>query len=332
MKELQPIDVIGDIHGHLGALNKLGYFLGYNVTGGWSHRQNRILVFVGDLVDRGPDSLGVVRLVMGLVKAGRAVCLMGNHEYNLVGYNLGIEKAKASNRRTVEDVDKRRGEWQQPLEFLQGLPLGIDLPGLRIIHAVWHNRCVEGCRRFLAPISPSMSEGAAAWLWKHAVLGSPFDDKGLPPNLPSNQAVPPGKDSYHEVLIKGFEIEAPEPFMDIDNKERFLLRAMWWDPDDDHSDQIPTDKLTIFGHYWNLPPIHGVNSAVVPRWWSGHPYLRAWQVARAEKVSSEGLADAGPERFVCVDYNGFSEGMKDWERGCVGAYRWPEHQVAWAHT
>ena len=44
------------------------------------HPAGRTAVFVGDLVDRGPDSPGVLRLVMGMVEAGHALCVPGNHE------------------------------------------------------------------------------------------------------------------------------------------------------------------------------------------------------------------------------------------------------------
>ncbi|MBN3585789.1 metallophosphoesterase, partial [Algoriphagus aestuarii] len=43
----------------------------------------RTAVFVGDLVDRGPDSPGVLRLVMGMVADGDALCVAGNHEDRL---------------------------------------------------------------------------------------------------------------------------------------------------------------------------------------------------------------------------------------------------------
>ncbi|MFI6481999.1 polynucleotide kinase-phosphatase [Nonomuraea sp. NPDC050663] len=48
------------------------------------HPDGRTAVFVGDLVDRGPDTPGVLRLVMSMVEAGRAICVAGNHEQKLV--------------------------------------------------------------------------------------------------------------------------------------------------------------------------------------------------------------------------------------------------------
>jgi hypothetical protein len=77
-----PIDVVGDVHGELGALRRLLGRLGYARDG--AHPEGRRLAFVGDLVDRGPDTPGVLALVRRLVEAGRAQCVLGNHEFNVL--------------------------------------------------------------------------------------------------------------------------------------------------------------------------------------------------------------------------------------------------------
>ncbi len=85
-----PFDVIGDVHGCRAELEslleKLGYTLAYDDgrAVGAHHPAGRRAVFVGDLVDRGPDTPGVLRLVMGMVAAGDAYCVSGNHEAKLV--------------------------------------------------------------------------------------------------------------------------------------------------------------------------------------------------------------------------------------------------------
>ena len=77
-----PFDIIGDVHGCLDELRMLLARLGYLDDG--THPQGRTAVFVGDLVDRGPDSPGVLKLVMGMVSRGTALCVAGNHEAKLV--------------------------------------------------------------------------------------------------------------------------------------------------------------------------------------------------------------------------------------------------------
>jgi protein phosphatase len=86
--ERGPFDIIGDIHGCLDETLELLTCLGYQVAANdghytVSHSEGRKVVFVGDLVDRGPQSPGVVRLVMDAVSAGVAFCVAGNHDNKL---------------------------------------------------------------------------------------------------------------------------------------------------------------------------------------------------------------------------------------------------------
>ncbi|GIF43825.1 polynucleotide kinase-phosphatase [Actinoplanes xinjiangensis] len=86
-----PFDIIGDVHGCRAELESLLGELGWKLIRDERGRpvdavhaeENRKAVFVGDLVDRGPDSPGVLRLVMGMVAAGHAICVPGNHEQKL---------------------------------------------------------------------------------------------------------------------------------------------------------------------------------------------------------------------------------------------------------
>ncbi|MBB4923248.1 polynucleotide kinase-phosphatase [Kitasatospora kifunensis] len=90
-----PFDLVGDIHGCRAELETLLTRLGYRLTRDdqgrpvdAEHPEGRTAVFVGDLVDRGPDTPGVLRLVMGMVAAGHALCVPGNHE-NKLGRAMG---------------------------------------------------------------------------------------------------------------------------------------------------------------------------------------------------------------------------------------------------
>ncbi|MBB6049268.1 polynucleotide kinase-phosphatase [Armatimonas rosea] len=94
-----PFDFIGDVHGCYDELQALLGKLGYDEAGG--HPENRRLVFVGDLVDRGPKSVEVASFVMEAVAAGRALCVPGNHDDKLkralegkkVTVNHGLEQS-----------------------------------------------------------------------------------------------------------------------------------------------------------------------------------------------------------------------------------------------
>ncbi|MFF8811099.1 polynucleotide kinase-phosphatase [Streptomyces pactum] len=144
-----PFDIIGDIHGCRSELETLlttlGYVLERDVRGrpaGAHHPGGRTAVFVGDLVDRGPDSPGVLRLVMGMVAAGSALCVPGNHE-NKLGRHLKGRKVQLTHglKETVEqlaeedagDPDFRR----RVQEFIDGLVSHYVLDGgaLVVCHA-----------------------------------------------------------------------------------------------------------------------------------------------------------------------------------------------------
>ena len=86
-----PFDVFGDVHGCAGELELLLTKLGYDLRRddrdravGGRHPAGRTAVFVGDLVDRGPDTPGVLRLVLGMVRDGDALCVPGNHDDKLL--------------------------------------------------------------------------------------------------------------------------------------------------------------------------------------------------------------------------------------------------------
>jgi hypothetical protein len=76
------LDIIGDVHGCADELERLLARLGYRDTPA-GHPAGRQLVFVGDLVNRGPDSARSLERVMGLCRAGLASCVLGNHDDQL---------------------------------------------------------------------------------------------------------------------------------------------------------------------------------------------------------------------------------------------------------
>ena len=123
-------DVIGDVHGCRAELEQLLGELGYELRRDESDRPvdavppaGRKAVFVGDLVDRGPDSPGVLRLVMGMVAAGHALCVPGNHEKKLVnalrGRNVQVTHGL---ERTLAQLEAEPVEFRAAVEaFCDGL-------------------------------------------------------------------------------------------------------------------------------------------------------------------------------------------------------------------
>lgn len=80
-----PFDIIGDVHGCYDELSMLLAELGYEVADNVAkHPEDRRLVFLGDIVDRGPRIVDTLKLVMGSVEAGTALCVPGNHDMKLL--------------------------------------------------------------------------------------------------------------------------------------------------------------------------------------------------------------------------------------------------------
>ncbi|MGP3975899.1 polynucleotide kinase-phosphatase [Streptomyces sp. 8N114] len=127
-----PFDIIGDIHGCASELESLLGKLGY-VDG--VHPEGRTAVFVGDLVDRGPDTPGVLRRVMDMVASGNALCVPGNHE-NKLGRHLKGRKVQRTHG-LAETIEQLEGEGEdfrvRVREFVDGLVSHYVLDGGRLV-------------------------------------------------------------------------------------------------------------------------------------------------------------------------------------------------------
>jgi protein phosphatase len=131
-REHGPFDIIGDIHGCFAELNELLAKLGYRVTASEAPESlgfaveppsGRKLIFLGDLVDRGPDTPSVLRLAMSMVNAGSALCVPGNHDMKLMrklkGRDVQITHGLAE---SLKQLERESEEFKSQLvEFLDGL-------------------------------------------------------------------------------------------------------------------------------------------------------------------------------------------------------------------
>lgn len=123
-----PFDIIGDIHGCLDEAVQLLQAMGYAVSGTRDLPQvsapdGRRVIFVGDLVDRGPDSPGVLRLVMHMVENGTALCVPGNHDVKLMrklrGKDVRISHGLAE---TLQQMESEPAEFgRQIADFVYAL-------------------------------------------------------------------------------------------------------------------------------------------------------------------------------------------------------------------
>ncbi|MEU6159034.1 polynucleotide kinase-phosphatase [Streptomyces sp. NPDC047130] len=115
-----PFDIVGDIHGCSSELEALLEKLGY---ADGVHPEGRTAVFVGDLVDRGPDSPGVLRRVMAMVESGNALCVPGNHENKFGRWLRGRQVQHTHGlAETIAQMEGESEEFRQRVRtFLDGL-------------------------------------------------------------------------------------------------------------------------------------------------------------------------------------------------------------------
>ena len=319
-------DVIGDVHGSASKLEGLLALLGWRRGNGgtWSHPDpRRQVVFVGDLVDRGSDQLGVLRTARSMLDCGAAQVVMGNHEFNAICYatpdpdNPGeflrpnSSKNRAQHEAFLSQVDEgERVDW---LAWFATLPLWLDLGDLKVVHACWHPPSIEllasgsalGGDRF-----PSDIEG-----W---VAASRRGD-------PIYEAV--------ETILKGPEINLERyglpAYVDHQGVERHEARACWWRSEASDMGElvdIPSGSRTARGDPYpdlGAVPVQRTDEALlaggdgVPIFY-GH-YWRRWPAEPDESWSPSA---------ACVDFSAVMGGP-------LVAYCWrgedridPSHYVA----
>lgn len=259
-----PLDIVGDIHGELEALQHLLQHLGYDAQG--RHPAQRSLVFVGDFCDRGPDSPGVLALAQRLVESGRAWAVLGNHEINLLREDAKDGSGWFFAARTARDMP-RYAPFLQPsaqqrqdiVAFLSRLPIALERADLRVIHAAWQDDAIAVARAL--PLGSVRTHYDA---WEQASLEqarqSALEQRMAQElarwehNLEDKQHVPPfmhaladfeaGKQMLNplRVLTSGVERKGQAPFYSS-GKWRFVDRVPWWNA---YADDVPV----VIGHYW----------------------------------------------------------------------------------
>ena len=146
-----PFDLIGDVHGCAGELERLLHRLGYDVRYDGvagsrdyriAHPEGRKPVLLGDLVDRGPRTPDVIRLAMHLVETGRGYCVVGNHDDKFRRWLAGRDVKISHGIEATIDQFRQESEAfrRQAADFIDGLPHHLLLDGgdLVVAHAGVH--------------------------------------------------------------------------------------------------------------------------------------------------------------------------------------------------
>lgn len=160
---VEGFDLIGDVHGCAKTLERLLQKLGYKkINGVYQHAKRRV-IFLGDIVDRGPHIREALLLVYSMVQKGSAHIVLGNHEYNAITYCTKVKNCLEKNSEylrahtsanscliaeTLEQYARYPEEWNAMLEWFKTIPLFMELGEprdnniFRVVHACWDDGIV----------------------------------------------------------------------------------------------------------------------------------------------------------------------------------------------
>ena len=204
-------DLIGDIHGHADALQRLLRQLGYSQQQGVYKHPERRVIFLGDFIDRGPQIRETLEMVRPMIDSGAALAVMGNHELNALAFHtpdpdkpgdhLRPHDEKNSNQHAETMRQVPTGELASYLNWFRTLPLWLDLDGLRVVHACWDGNMIG---RVSGPVTDEFLHSACR------------------DGQPLFQPV--------ETILKGKEAALPEglSFRDKDGHLRTSARVRWY--------------------------------------------------------------------------------------------------------
>jgi polynucleotide kinase-phosphatase len=171
-----PLDIIGDIHGCYDELVTLLGKLGYvNNAETWAHPEGRKAVFAGDLVDRGPKTPEVLKLVMAMTAAGTAYCVSGNHDVKLMRWLNGKNvQAKHGLEKSIEQLAGETPEFKnQVSKFIDDL----------ISHYVFDNGKLVVAHAGLKESMQGRGSGAVREFCLYGDTTGEIDEFGLPVRL-----------------------------------------------------------------------------------------------------------------------------------------------------
>ena len=259
-------DVVGDIHGHADELEALLKRHGYEPSGKGFRHPERTLIFLGDIIDRGKQIKRAVEIVRSMVDSGAAKIVMGNHEFNAICYHTPDPRRDGEYLRSRSPAHVKQheetlaafpepGEMKELLEWFYTIPMWLELPELRAVHACWD---VESL----------------------ALLRQSFPDAKLTPDLLAECAKKEGA-LYHPIehVLKGPEARLPGEinFKDKEGVVRRDIRLRWYLPSEGQTYRsysfpeqpnapetpIPNvsrvgyaadERPVFFGHYWLRDP------------------------------------------------------------------------------
>jgi hypothetical protein len=293
-------DLIGDIHGHADELVQLLGTLGYRKVQGVYQHPERLAIFLGDFIDRGPKIRQVLEAVRPMIKAGYAQAVMGNHELNALAYHTEDRDSPGEylRRRSPKNEKQHQATLEQLtphelrayLEWFRTLPLWLDLDGLRVVHACWDERAISQIAEAHTGYGGISTEFLCLACRKGNALFAPV-----------------------EVVLKGKEGKLPDgaSFHDKDGHVRTEIRTRWYLPPEGHTYRtyaLQSDEIAC-----DLELDESVIAGAAPYPATARPVFigHYWLLAQRPEILAENVA--------CLDYS-VAKG------GFLCAYRWNGEQ------
>lgn len=266
---VQGYDLIGDIHGCALALGRLLEKMGYQHKGDCYRHPERKVIFVGDIVDRGPRIREALHIVKDMVDQGQAEIVLGNHEFNSMGYCTAgpktskrpfIREHTARNHRlireTLEQFEDHAEEWRSFLAWFHEIPLFIEKEHFRVVHACWDRAGIEKLKEYSPThcITPAMlNETIDDTSFSARVIDKLT--RGTSLNLPNGETIL-SKDGFVRHMFRTkFWSEKPETYNDVVFQPDPLPDDLAHRPLSAIEKQkllhYPVSELPVFvGHYW----------------------------------------------------------------------------------
>lgn len=275
----QGYDLIGDIHGCGLTLIDLLEQMGYSKRNGVYQHPKRKVVFLGDIVDRGPNIRLACHIVRDMVEAGHADIVMGNHEYNVVTY---LSEAPAGMRQpflrphtprnnfiveqTLEQFANYPQEFNEMLDWFLTIPLFREYEHFRVVHACWDHQMIDeylrryGSNQITKEMLPeSVQTDSFLYQFLDRML------RGTSLKLPDGRSMTAKDGMVRQFFRTKFWAGDPQRYNDVifqpDPLPEDLQHALL---SEDEKQQLlfygPDEKPLFIGHYW----MSGLPEPIVP--------------------------------------------------------------------
>nr|WP_290702460.1 metallophosphoesterase [Halomonas sp. UBA3074] len=304
---MEGYDLIGDVHGCGATLAALLEKLGYHQRNGVYCHPRRKVIFLGDLIDRGPRIRLAVTIARRMVEQGEAYIVMGNHEYNALAYThpgpAGSHKrwlrehTPRHNRIIQDTLEQYRdytNEWEDTLAWFKTIPLCLEIDGIRVVHACWDQALIDAFKQRrpdqcmdIAFLVESTKPGTQAYKILDRLTRGPHV------SLPEGIAIHSGDGFTRKSFRAHFWAKDPQQWGDVvfqpDNLPGDLETQVLSNEERQQLSYYGPEQPPLFiGHYWceGIPALPASNIAcldysavkygrLVAYRWSGESVLNA---------------------------------------------------------